>query len=92
MSCKWYDVPCWLGWLRDELKALLLWWYDSLLGGLASLLEAIPVPDFFAQISTIQVPDGVAFFASAFQLPFGVGLVVGAYTARFILRRIPFIG
>lgn len=91
-TCKWYDVSCGAEWVRDEMHAFSLWCYESVLSGMASLFEAIPVPDFFLQVGTVQMPAGVAFFASAFEIPFGLSLLVGAYIARFILRRIPVIG
>lgn len=91
-ECSWYDPSCALKWLADELKAFFLWLYDSILSGFAALLEMIPVPEFMANVGTFSLPSGVAYFASAFELPFAMGVIVAAYTARFILRRIPVIG
>ncbi|HTF85331.1 MAG TPA: hypothetical protein VL987_12185 [Cellvibrio sp.] len=91
-ECKWYDVSCGATWLRDEMHHFALWLYESLLGGLASMFEAIPVPGFFASLSTIQIPPGVGFFASAFEIPAGLAIITSAYVARFFLRRIPVIG
>jgi hypothetical protein len=91
-SCEWYDIACGLKWLGDELDAWFLRLYDGFMSGLASIIEAIPVPDFLANMQTFSMPSGVAYFASAFEIPWGIAIIVTAYTARFILRRIPIIG
>lgn len=91
-SCEWYDITCGLKWIGDELKSFFLWAYDGVISGFASMIEAIPVPDFLANMQTFSLPPGVAYFASAFEIPWGIAIVVTAYTARFILRRIPVIG
>lgn len=91
-SCDWYDPSCGLQWLSDEFKAFWLYVYDSLMGGLATLIESIPVPDFLSNIQTVSLPASVSWFLDPFQIGFGLIAIVGAYTARFILRRIPFIG
>lgn len=90
-SCNWYDPSCALEWIGDELQSFFLWCYDGLLSGFAVLLELIPVPDFLL-MSNIQLPSGVAYFADAFMIPEGLQIIATAYTARFILRRIPGIG
>lgn len=91
-ECKWYEVGCHMAWLRDELHAFALWCYDSILNGLAVTVEAIPVPDFLLGVTTQALPSGVAFFVNALELPVGLSIIVSAYIARFILRRIPLIG
>lgn len=90
--CSWYDPSCALAWLRDELQAFGLWIWDSILSGLVSTFEAIPAPDFMQNVGTHSIPSGVAWAASAFQLDVGLAIIVSAYTARFILRRIPVVG
>jgi hypothetical protein len=91
-DCSWYDVGCWLGWLQEELKQLVLWVYDAVLSGIVGLMDMIPVPDFLIDLEPITLPAGVAWAAEPFQIVFGVGICVSAYVARFILRRIPIIG
>ena len=91
-GCKWYDVGCAAQWIKDEIQAAALAIYDKVLAGLAAVIEAFPVPAFFSQVQSFQMPPGVAFFVSALEIPAGLGIIVGAYTARFILRRIPGIG
>lgn len=91
-QCSWYDPSCALKWLADELKAIWLWIYDGFMSGLASLFEAIPAPDFLANMQSYTLPPTLAWAADALNLTYGVGVIVTAYTARFILRRIPAIG
>lgn len=91
-ECKWYDPSCALTWLSDELKAIWLWLYDSILSGFAAVIEAIPVPDFLLNLHSFTLPPTLSWFVNCLNLPIGLGIVVTAYTARFILRRIPFIG
>lgn len=38
------------------------------------------------------IPSGVWFFLDWFRLDVGVPLLITAYVARFLIRRIPFIG
>ncbi|MDZ4255489.1 MAG: DUF2523 family protein [Sulfuritalea sp.] len=38
------------------------------------------------------IGPGVWFFLDFFQLGYGVPLVISAYVARFLIRRLPFIG
>lgn len=91
-NCSWYDPSCALAWVRDELQAFGVWIWDSILSGIASTFEAIPVPDFLNSVGTHVIPSGVAWAAEAFQLDIGLTVIVSAYIARFILRRIPVIG
>ena len=91
-SCEIYDVPCHLGWLVEEFKALALWLYESILMGFSSLIDSIPVPDFLLNMGSFQLPPAISYFASPFQIEWGIAIVVSSYTARFILRRIPVIG
>jgi len=91
-QCSWYEVDCWLLWLRDELKQLVLWVYDSILSAVIGLLEMLPVPDFLVDLQPITIPAGVSWAAAPLQITFGLSICVTAYIARFILRRIPIIG
>ena len=91
-SCKWYDPSCTLQWLQDELKAFFLWVFDSLMSGFARVIELIPVPDFLANMQSVAMTPAVSWFLQPFELQYGLIAIGGAYIARFILRRIPFIG
>jgi len=91
-SCAWFDGSCYLSWWQQEIKGVYLWILDSFYNGLATVLEAFPVPDFMANFNPVLMPPNVSWFLQPFNLPYGLTVVVSAYVARFILRRIPFIG
>lgn len=91
-ECGIFEVKCGLEWLADELKSILLWVYDSVMSGVAFIIESIPVPDFLANLQSYTIPPSVSWAADPFNIPAGIAIIVSAYTARFILRRIPFIG
>lgn len=90
-SCSWYDVSCGLSWLADEIKSLGLWFLEKILGGVASVLELIPAPAFLS-FHSMSVPPFVSWFLEPFQIATGISMIVSAYVARFVLRRIPGIG
>lgn len=91
-SCEIYDVVCFGGWLKDEFKSFFLYVYDSILSGLARLVELIPVPDFLANMHSFVMTSWVSWFIEPFEISYGLSAIVSAYIARFILRRIPGIG
>lgn len=83
-----------LVWLKDLLLWLPRKLYELILDGLATVFEAIPVPDwmedgegFFAAIS----PD-VVYFLDDFKFVEGFQIVLAAYLLRFLIRRIPIVG
>lgn len=94
-----------LDWLKDWINELVEWFFDfaqwipkklfsEVMDGLASFLEWIPVPSFISQASGAfgGIPGQVMYFASLFELNFGITVVLAAYSLRFIIRRIPLIG
>lgn len=91
-TCSWYDPSCALEWLRDEFQAIGVWIVDSLLSAIAGAFESIPPPDFMADVGQYTLPPSVSWAISVFQVDAGIGIIVSAYTARFILKRIPIIG
>lgn len=91
-SCDLLDLSCHMTGISDFFTSLGLWFYESIVFGLASLLESIPLPDFLTQMSSYTLPDVVAWAAAPFMLSYGVGIIGSAYTLRFIIRRLPFIG
>ena len=90
--CSWYDPSCSLQWMSEELQSLFTWLWDSILSACASVLEALPVPDFLLNTGSFIIPGEVSWAASAFNIEFGIGIIVSAYVARFVLRRIPLVG
>jgi hypothetical protein len=91
--------------LLDFLAKILTWLFtfvdwvineviQLLLAGLAAVLTLIPVPAWLANAPGVigAMPAGVAYVAGLFMLPQGIAIIIGAYTVRFIIRRLPFIG
>lgn len=94
-----------LDWLKGWLNSILAWFvewaewipkkiYSAVMDGLASFISAIPVPSFVhdAAGAFSGIPSQVMYFASAFELNFGIKVILLALVLRFILRRIPLIG
>ena len=79
-------------WLIAEIKLLFVFIVDNVLQAVAGLFVAIPAPNFLLNVSSFSLGNDVLFFTTLFQVPFGLGVVVTAYIARFVLRRIPIIG
>jgi len=90
-DCKYYDVFCWLEWLTNELRLVLIGLYTSILESITDLLSAIPAPDFLIH-NMPSLPPSIIFWANFFMLHYGLGLVVSAYMLRFLVRRLPIIG
>lgn len=90
-ECSFTDVGCHTDNAFIALERFFAWVWDGVLNGIASMLELIPVPDFL-QNQTLTIPDGVAWFAGALELDAGLPILVGAWAARFLVRRLPFIG
>lgn len=91
-ACTVGDFGCYFDWLIDQLASLVLWVWDKILSGLASIIEAIPVPDWAANIGTLQLPEVVAWALAPFQLQTGVAIIMSAYALRFVIRRLPVVG
>jgi hypothetical protein len=83
-----------LAWVVDFFKWIAEWCWQTVLEALAAVLNAIPVPDWLSGASAVvgSLPAGVAFFLGAAQVPSGLAIVLGAFTIRFFIRRIPLIG
>ncbi|HSX90710.1 MAG TPA: DUF2523 family protein [Pseudomonas sp.] len=92
-------------WLAEKLQMVLDWIYDffqwlgqkifsGLLEGLASVLNAIPVPGFFSDAANFfnNIPSSVLFFLNLFAVGEGIAMITAALVIRFLIRRIPIIG
>lgn len=90
----WYDPASWLQWLTDEVKALGVWFWDQLLGGLGAVINAIPMPSWAHDAGNLLggIPSGVSYFLGFFEFAFGLSVIGSAYLVRFLIRRIPIIG
>jgi hypothetical protein len=88
----------WLGtlvsWCLTLLDKLPLHLWVLVLGGIQDVVNAIPVPGFIGDASNYvaAIPPTVAYFSGALQLKYGLSVVVSAWLARWLLRRIPLIG
>lgn len=91
-SCGMLDISCWFAYLGDQLQHFFVWCYASVLSGLASLYALIPVPDFMLNVPDFSFPSIMLYLFAVTNMSWGIGIIVSAYVARFILRRIPFIG
>lgn len=84
--------------LLNKLKELLLWFpkkvLEWVLDALVSLIEKIPVPQFFSKASNAfsSIPGDVLFYLEPFEVGYGLSVMIAAYIIRFIIRRIPLIG
>ncbi|WP_097458969.1 hypothetical protein [Mangrovitalea sediminis] len=81
----------------STLKDLLLWipreLFAKVMEGLSALLQAIPAPDWYANISNIfQGDNNVHFFLMLCAVTTGLKILAASYGIRFLIRRIPFIG
>lgn len=77
-----------LGWLGDLFFHLLA----TILGWIVDLVKLIPVPEFLNNLSPIQFPEAIGYFVAPYELEHGVIIITSAYAARFIIRRLPFVG
>ena len=91
-ACSFYDPECLGSWIQEQLTTFALWLFEKFLGGMAAIIEAIPVPDFLTDIGSLTIPPSVAWAASAFELQSGMAIIVTAYGLRFIIRRLPIVG
>jgi hypothetical protein len=84
--------------ILEWVVELLLWVprkiWELLLDGLATLIEAIPVPSFMQNLGNFVggIDPAIAYFGAPLQLETGMGFVLAAWVIRFALRRIPVIG
>lgn len=82
------------GWLLDILLFIPRWVWNEILQAVAALLNAIPVPDFvlsWPQLAT-AIPPQVIWFLNLLHVREGLAIVLSAYIARFLIRRIPVVG
>lgn len=96
----WGLLVSWGNWLLlqlfrvNVLKFALLTLFTL---GVAALADIV-----FSQLADIDLlafdnllrglPDGILYFMEVFQIHVGIPLLLGAYVARFTIRRLPFIG
>ena len=83
-----------LQFLLDVLLWVPRWIWEQTLDALASLVEALPVPQWVTDWDTavLAVSADLWWVADLFALQYGFGVMVSAYIIRFLIRRIPVIG
>lgn len=96
-TCDWYDVPCHLTSFADWLLGVLLFIprkaFELLMDGLASVVEALPALPAMEELGTaMSAISSMGYAADLVALKPGLALLAGTLLARFLLRRIPFIG
>lgn len=87
-------ILAWLlsaGSMKWALGAFLAFGLTLLVDLVLSLLPAWFSPDALSA-STSVFPPSLWFFIDYFQLQLGLSMTFAAYCARFLIRRIPFIG
>lgn len=92
ISCDWYDVPCQADWLSQSVSSWFDELYEKFMLNFAKFVDTIPLPDFLVDLEPLVLPPEISYFVEPFQVEYGIGIIVSAYIARFILRRIPIIG
>ena len=83
-----------LTWFFHVLDVLPLHIWVLVLQGLAAVVAAIPVPSWLSSAPSYvaALPPWVLYICASLQVPTGLGIILSAYAARFVLRRIPLIG
>jgi len=94
MECEIYDIGCQFNWAIDEIELLFVKFYAWVIMGLAGLFADIPAPYFLSNVDSLTsgLTDDVIYYATLFKIQSGLQIIVSAYIARFVLRRIPGIG
>lgn len=91
-SCDVYDLSCHMRGISDFFSSFFQWVFEKILGAFASVIELIPVPEFFNSFSSAKLPSVVLWAAEPFMLSYGVGIISTAYIVRFVIRRLPIVG
>lgn len=83
-----------MAWLFDVLLWVPLKVFELLLDGLAAVIEALPVPEFLSSMAGFgaDIPPVVRYMLGELGFAEALGIVIGAYALRFLIRRIPLIG
>jgi hypothetical protein len=83
-----------LAWLLGFVDWILIEVFKVLCTAVLAVIDAIPVPSFFANASGLMasLPAGVVYFAQAAQIGNGLTILMSAIGLRFLIRRLPFVG
>jgi len=78
-------------WFIEIIDAVMVFFIDVFTWLPIKILSLIPVPGWFGS-GGFSLPNGVMWFASAFEINTGIAIMTTAFLTRFLIRRIPFIG
>ena len=92
MECEVLDFNCHLTVIVTEIKLLFIYLFEQILSGFTAFFALIPVPDFLNDVGSFSLPPSMIYFTDLFMVPEGIAIIVSAYTLRFLIKRIPFIG
>lgn len=88
----------WLGqfanWIWQAVQSLGLIVFNALMTGLATVIQDIPAPTFFADVAgwVGSIPSFAAYLIQGLEIPQGIAIVCAALVVRFLIRRLPFVG
>jgi len=96
-------IPAFLGrffpWAIDFVKAFPIVVAGDMLAALAEGLNALLALTCCSFIATFldfslvaSHSDSIMFFLSSFRVGYGLGIIICAYSIRFVIRRLPFVG
>ena len=81
--------------MLDKILDILLYVprviFSAFVDALVYLFESIPAPDFVQNVD-LSGFSSISFFIDKLHIDVGLAMILSALLARFILRRIPFIG
>jgi hypothetical protein len=85
-------------WLVPFIKQVPITLLNDFLSFIADILNTIlsPLSSFLAVFldysSLVTYSSTFAYFIAPFRVGYGLGIIITAYSVRFLIRRIPFIG
>jgi len=90
----WDYILKFAAWFKDIFLWLPKKLWAEILDVLAGAIDAIGAPSFITQAGNAfnSIPPEFLFFATKLAVPEGIAMMLSALIARFVLRRIPFIG
>ena len=78
--------------LLSGLVDVFVWILDSILAGVLGFLALLPCLPTASGLGLLALPALVAFVLNLTALTYAVYVFICAYTVRFLIRRLPFVG
>ncbi len=66
--------------------------FNKIISVFADLISAIPVPEWMQNLTAAQLHPTVLWVLGELQVGYGIGIILSAYTLRFLVRRLPIVG